>query len=77
MFNSASCQTPQWDTLSAPLTRLLFEVKEELLVEDEGDAADLLDFGLCSSVPVDEVGRDGDRQLPPELLPFETWEKVK
>lgn len=41
-------------------TCLLFEVKKELLVEDEGHSADLLHSGLCCGVSVDEVGRDGD-----------------
>lgn len=54
------------------LTCLLFEVKEEFLVEDEGHATDLLHFGLCSSVPVDKIGCDGNGQLPPEFFPFET-----
>lgn len=56
-------------------TCLLFEVEKELLVENESHAADLFYFGLCSGVPVDEVGCDGDRQLPPELFSFETWEQ--
>lgn len=42
-------------------TCLLFEVEEEFLVEDEGHAADLFHLGLRRSVPVDEVGCDGDR----------------
>lgn len=54
-------------------TCFLFKVQEEFLVEDECHAADLLYFGFRCGVPVDEVGRDGDRQLSPELLPFETW----
>lgn len=48
------------------------EVLEELLVEDERHAADLLHAGLGLRVPIDEVGGDGDRQLPAELLPRET-----
>lgn len=56
-------------------TCLLFEVKKKLLVKNEGHTADLFYFGLCSSVSVDEVGCDGNRQLPPELLPFETWRR--
>lgn len=44
------------------------EVLEELLVEDERHAADLLHLGLRRGVPVDEVGRDGNGQLSPELL---------
>lgn len=54
-------------------TCFLFQIQEEFLVEDERHAADLLYFGFRSGVPVDEVGCDGDRQLSPELLPFETW----
>lgn len=46
----------------------LSEVLEELLVEDERHAADLLHLGLRRGVPVDEVGRDGNGQLSPELL---------
>lgn len=53
-------------------TCFLFEIEKKLLVEDEGHAADLFYFGLCSCVSVDEIGCDGNRQLPPELLPFET-----
>lgn len=56
-------------------TCFLFKIQEEFLVEDERHAADLLHFGFRSGVPVDEVGCDGNRQLPPELLPFETWER--
>lgn len=58
-------------------TCLLFEVEKELLIEDEGHAADLFYFGLGSGVPVDEVGCDGDCQLPPELLSLETWERKR
>lgn len=54
-------------------TCLLFEVKKKLLVEDEGHSADLLHLGLRRGVPVDEVGRDGDRQLASELFSFKTW----
>ena len=49
----------------------LVQVVEELLVEDEGDAGDLLDVALRLRVAVDEVDRDGDRQLAAELLPTE------
>ena len=52
--------------------RLLLQVQEELLVEDEGHARDLLHRGLGVGVPVDEVGRDGDGQLASELFPLET-----
>lgn len=58
-------------------TCFLFKFQEEFLVEDERHAADLLHFGFRSGVPVDEVGCDGDRQLAPELLPFETWARGK
>lgn len=58
-------------------TCFLFEVKEELLVEDKGHTADFFHFGLRGGVPVDEVGSDGNGKLPPELLSFETWERKK
>ena len=48
------------------------EVLEELLVEDERHAADLLHAGLRRRVPVDEVCRDGDGQLAPKLLACES-----
>lgn len=51
------------------LTGLLFEVLEELLVEDEGHATDFLHFGLCCSVPVDKVGCNSDGQFPAEFFP--------
>ena len=51
--------------------RLLPQVLEELLVEDERDAADLLHASLIVGVPVDEVCCDGDGQLASELFPFE------
>lgn len=54
------------------LTRLLSEVQEELLVEDEGHATDFLHFGLCCRVPVDKVGCNCDGQFPAELFPSET-----
>ena len=44
------------------------EVLKEFLVEDEGHPADLLHLCLRRRVPVDEVSRDGDRKLAPELL---------
>ena len=53
-------------------TCLLFELQEELLVEDEGHSADLLYLGLGRGVPVDKVGCDGDGQRTPELLSLET-----
>ena len=49
----------------------LVEVVEELLVEDEGDAGDLLDVALRLGVTVYEVDGDGDGQLAPELFPPE------
>lgn len=52
------------------------EVLKELLVEDEGHTADLLHFGLCCRVPVDEVSSDGDGELAPELLAPKPWGKI-
>lgn len=49
------------------------EVLKKLLVEDEGHTADLLNLCLCCRVPVDEVSRDGDGKLAPELLPPKPW----
>lgn len=54
-------------------TRLLPQLLEEPLVEDEGHATDLLHFGLCCGVPVFKVGCDGNGQLPSELLSSETF----
>lgn len=54
------------------LTCLFPEFQEELLVEDEGHAADFLHFGFCCGVPVHKVSCDGDGQLPPKLLSTET-----
>lgn len=67
------------EAVSCPSTPtcLLFEVEKELLVEDKGHAADLLHLGLGGGVPVDEVGSDGDGQLPPELLPFKACGETK
>ena len=48
--------------------RLGVKVLEELLVEDVGDARDLLHRRLRRRVAVDEVRRDGDGQLAAELL---------
>ena len=42
---------------------------EELLVEDEGHATDLLHSRLVPGVVVGEVGGDGQGQLPTQLLP--------
>ena len=53
----------------------LVEVVEELLVEDEGDAGDLLDVALRLGVTVYEVDGDGDGQLAPELFPPETLQE--
>lgn len=41
---------------------------KELLIEDEGHAADLLNLRLRRRVPVDEISGDGDGELAPELL---------
>ena len=49
---------------------------EELLIEDEGDAADLLDARFGFGALVDEVGSYGDGELAPELLAFEALEGV-
>lgn len=49
-------------------TSCFSEVLKELLVEDKGHAADLFDLRLCRCVPVNEVSRDGDGELSPELL---------
>lgn len=57
-----------------PHTCRLSEVLKELLVEDEGHAADLLHLSLRCRVPVDEVSRDGDCQLAPELLTPKPYE---
>ena len=56
-------------------TKLVVEVVEELLVEDEGHSRDLLHMALRLGVLVDEVGGDGDGQLAPELLALETLKK--
>ncbi len=52
------------------------ELAEELLVEDEGHARDLLDARLGLRLAVDEVGRDGDGQTPAKLFAFESLEGV-
>lgn len=49
-------------------TGFLFELQEELLVEDEGHSADLLHLGLSRGVTVHEVSCDGNGQLALELL---------
>lgn len=49
------------------------EVLKELLVEDEGHPADLLNLRLCCRVPVDEVSSDGDGELAPEFLTPKPW----
>ena len=56
--------------------KLIIEVVEELLVEDEGDAGDLLDVTLRLRVPVYKVDCDRDSQLAPELFPPETLKEV-
>ena len=57
--------------VSLPVSSL--SSRKNFWVEDEGHAADLLHFDLCRGVPVDEVGRDGDGQLPAELFASETF----
>lgn len=52
------------------------EVLKELLVEDEGHAADLLNLCLRWRVPVDEVRSDGNGKLAPELLTPKPWGKI-
>lgn len=42
---------------------------EELLVEDESNATDFLHGSLLTTVVVPKIGSDGQRQLPPQLLP--------
>ena len=51
--------------------RRVIEIVEELLVEDERHAGDLVDARLSLRVPVHEVGRDRDGQLAAELLTAE------
>ena len=51
--------------------RRVIEIVEELLVEDERHARDLVDARLSLRVPVHEVGRDRDGQLAAELLTAE------
>lgn len=51
------------------------EVLKELLVEDEGHPADLLNLRLRCRVPVDEVSSDGNGKLAPELLTPKPWGK--
>ena len=59
------------------LTGLLPQLLEEPLVEDEGHATDLLHLGLCRGVAVHEVSRDGDGQLPAELLALEPCDRTQ
>lgn len=54
---------------------LLLQVQEELLVEDECHATDLLHPRLRIRVAVDEVGGDGYGQLSTKLFPLETWNR--
>lgn len=56
--------------------RVRVQLLEELLIEDEGDPAYLLDPGLGLRALVDEIGRDRDGQLAPELLAPEALEGV-
>ena len=51
--------------------RRVIKIVEELLVEDERHAGDLVDARLSFRVPVHEVGRDRDGQLAAELLTAE------
>lgn len=53
-------------------TGLSEQILEELLVVDPRHATDFSHLGLGSRVPVDEVGRDADRQLAPQLLVLES-----
>ena len=53
--------------------RLLVELAEELLVEDEGDATDLLHPRLLLAVVVDEVRCHRDRELASKLLPSKPY----
>lgn len=62
--------------IKLPQTCCFSEVLKELLVEDEGHAADLLNLRLRCSVPVDEVCRDGDGELAPELLAPKPWGRI-
>ena len=48
--------------------RLVLQVEEELLVEYEGHATDLLNVGLGGGVSVDEVSSNPNGNLSPELL---------
>ena len=54
--------------------RVLFEVLEELLVENEGHTTDLVARSLLACTVVLEVGGDGQGQLSPQLLPVKAWD---
>ena len=56
------------DNVLQSYSKLIVECVEEVLLVHEGHAADLLHHGFGRRVIVDEVGRDGDGQLAPELL---------
>ena len=49
---------------------------EELLVEDERHAADLLHPSLRLALAVHQIRRDGDGQPPPEFLPLESCQHI-
>ena len=53
--------------------RVLLQVLEELLVKNESHSTDLVAGRLLFCVVVHKVGSDGQRQLPPQLLPVEPW----
>lgn len=58
-------------------TCLIVEALEELLVVDPGHAADLRHSSLFGRVPIDEVCRDSDSQLPSQFLPLESWRRER
>ena len=64
------------DILSVLLTRLLSQLLEEPLVEDERHAADLLHPSLRLALAVHQIRRDGDGQPPPEFLPLESCQHI-
>lgn len=67
----------QGNILCCLLTCLLFELQKELLVKDEGHAADFFHFGLRCGVPVDEVSCNSDGQFTSKLFAGETWREGK
>ena len=60
-----------------PDARLVLQVEEELLVEYEGHATDLLNVGLSGGVAVDEVSSNPNGNLSPELLSRKSFYKRK